>query len=42
MIQNLWDETKAILGGKYTTIQAYLKKKKKAQKQKKNPISSYT
>ena len=27
-IQNLWDATKAVLRGKFITIQAFLKKKK--------------
>ena len=31
MIQNLWDEAKAVLRGKFTTIQAYLKKQEKSQ-----------
>ena len=31
MIQNLWDAAKAILRGKFTAIQAYLKKQEKSQ-----------
>ena len=31
MIQNLWDATKAVLGGKFIAIQAYLKKQEKSQ-----------
>ena len=30
-IQNLWDTVKAVLRGKYITIQAYLKKLEKTQ-----------
>ena len=30
-IQNLWDEAKAVLRGKFIAIQAYLKKKEKSQ-----------
>ena len=30
-IQNLWDAAKAILRGKFTAIQAYLRKQEKAQ-----------
>ena len=30
-IQNLWDTGKAILRGKFTAFQAYLKKQEKAQ-----------
>ena len=30
-IQNLWDEAKAILRGKFIAIQAYLTKKEKSQ-----------
>ena len=33
-IQNLWDTGKAILGGKFIALQAYLKKKKKKKKKK--------
>ena len=31
MIQNLWDAAKAVLRGKFTAIQAYLKKQEKSQ-----------
>ena len=31
MIQNLWDAAKAVLGGKFTAIQSYLKKPEKSQ-----------
>ena len=31
MIQNLWDAAKAVLRGKLTAIQAYLKKQEKSQ-----------
>ena len=31
MIQNLWDSTKAVLRGKFTPIQSYLKKQEKSQ-----------
>ena len=31
MIQNLWDAAKAVLRGKFITIQAYLKKQEKSQ-----------
>ena len=31
MIQNLWDATKAVLRGKYTAIQSYLKKQENSQ-----------
>ena len=31
MIQNLWDAAKAVLGGKFIPIQAYLKKQEKSQ-----------
>ena len=31
MIQNLWDEAKAVLRGKFIAIQAYLKKQEKSQ-----------
>ena len=31
MIQNLWDAEKAVLRGKFITIQAYLKKQEKSQ-----------
>ena len=31
MIQNLWDAAKAVLRGKFITIQAYLRKQKKSQ-----------
>ena len=31
MIQNLWDAAKAVLRGKFVTIQAYLKKQEKSQ-----------
>ena len=30
--QNLWDATKAVLGGKFIAIQSYLKKQEKHQK----------
>ena len=30
-IQNLWDAAKAVLGGKFIAIQAYLKKQEKSQ-----------
>ena len=30
-IQNLWDAAKAVLRGKFTAIQAYLRKQEKAQ-----------
>ena len=33
MIQNLWDAAKAVLRGKFITIQAYLKNKKNLNKQ---------
>ena len=33
--QNLWDAVKAVLSGKFTAIQAYLKKQEKHQKKKK-------
>jgi len=33
--QNLWDAVKAVLSGKFTAIQAYLKKQEKRQKKKK-------
>ena len=29
--QNLWDKAKAVLGGKYILINAYLKKQEKSQ-----------
>ena len=31
MAQNLWDEAKAVLFGKFIAIQAYLKKQEKSQ-----------
>lgn len=31
IVQNLWYVAKAVIKGKYTAIQAYLKKKKKSQ-----------
>ena len=31
MIQNLWDEPKAVLRGKFIAIQSYLKKQEKSQ-----------
>ena len=31
MIQNLWDEAKAVLKGKFIAVQAYLKKQEKSQ-----------
>ena len=31
MIQNLWEAVKAVLRGKFTAIQAYLKKQEKSQ-----------
>ena len=31
MIQNLWDAAKAVLGGKFIVIQAYLRKQEKSQ-----------
>ena len=31
MTQNLWDAAKAVLRGKFTAIQAYLKKQEKSQ-----------
>ena len=31
MIQNLWDTAKAVLRGKFTLIQAYLRKQEKLQ-----------
>ena len=31
MIQNLWDAAKAVLRGKFTAIQSYLKKQEKSQ-----------
>ena len=31
MIQNLWDAAKEVLRGKFTAIQAYLKKEEKSQ-----------
>ena len=31
MIQNLWDEAKAVLRGKFIATQAYLKKQEKSQ-----------
>ena len=31
MIQNLWDAAKALLRGKFTAIQSYLKKQEKSQ-----------
>ena len=31
MIQNLWDEAKAVLKGKFIAIQTYLKKQEKSQ-----------
>ena len=31
MIQNLWDAVKAVLKGKFTAIQSYLKKQEKSQ-----------
>ena len=30
-LQNLWDAAKAVLTGKFTLIQAYLRKQEKAQ-----------
>ena len=30
-VQNLWDAAKAVLRGKYTAVQAYLKKQEKFQ-----------
>ena len=32
MTQNLWDSAKAVLRGKYTAIQSYLKKQETSQK----------
>ena len=31
MIQNLWDASKAVVRGKFTVIQSYLKKQEKSQ-----------
>ena len=31
MTKNLWDAAKAVLGGKFIAIQAYLKKQEKSQ-----------
>ena len=31
MTQNLWDAAKAVLSGKFTAIQSYLKKQEKSQ-----------
>ena len=31
MIQNLWDTEKAVLSGKFTAIQSYLRKQEKSQ-----------
>ena len=31
MVQNIWDEAKAALRGKFIVIQAYLKKQEKSQ-----------
>ena len=31
MTQNLWDAVKAVLKGKFTAIQSYLKKQEKSQ-----------
>ena len=31
MVQNLWDAAKAVLRGKFITIQSYLKKQEKSQ-----------
>ena len=31
MAQNLWDAEKAVLGGKFIPIQAYIKKQEKSQ-----------
>ena len=31
MIQNLWDEAKAVLSGKFIVIQSYLKKQETSQ-----------
>ena len=36
--QNLWDAVKAVLSGKFTAIQAYLKKQEKHQKKKKKNL----
>ena len=36
--QNLWDAVKAVLSGKFTAIQAYLKKQEKRQKKKKSNL----
>ena len=36
MIQNLWDEAKAVLKGKFIAVQAYLKKQEKSQIKKTN------
>ena len=33
MIQNLWDAVKAVLKGKFTAIQSYLKKQEISNKQ---------
>ena len=30
-VQNLWDTTKAVLRGKYTEVQAFLKKQERSQ-----------
>ena len=32
MIQNLWDPAKAVLRGKFTAIQSYLRKQEKSQR----------
>ena len=34
--QNLWDTVKAVLRGRFITIQAYRKKQEKSKKKKKN------
>ena len=40
--QNLWDTIKAVLRGKFITLQAYLKKQEEVKKQEKSQINNLT